>query len=120
MWWVGAAELFGRCAAHRGCVFATPPFTLLASGTQVGPPHFSWRGVQARAASARYGKKDNTQSLVSTAKKLPTSKTGQKWGTAAPGWLMPRDVSIRPGSPLPARRRILLAGPMHCRTHVAE
>ena len=51
---VGAAKRFiGRRVAHQGCVFATPPSTLLARGTQVGPPHFRWRWIRTPARGAR-------------------------------------------------------------------
>ena len=47
--------------AHRGCVFATPLSTLLAKGTQVGPPDCLWRRQRkgGRAGPARYGEEDS-------------------------------------------------------------
>jgi hypothetical protein len=47
--------------AHRGCVFATPPSTLLAKGKRVGPPHCLWRRQRQgrRAGPARYEEKDS-------------------------------------------------------------
>ena len=52
----------GRRDAHQDHVFATPPSTLLARGTQVGPPHCRWRRriIGRRAGPARYGKKHST------------------------------------------------------------
>src|ERR1700722_1629817 len=46
--------------AHRDCVFATPPSTILARETQVGPPHFFVAPSGRLARGAREVRRDRS------------------------------------------------------------